>query len=227
MVETWRTDADLLASGADGTPLPVGEVALRRVCSIDSVGEAPVARIPIAGLAGGAPLMVKSAVGRGAAYFLGALPEARSSDLATQGIVLMALVHRALGQAADALGSDEQQDARADQRWLEERWTVAASHLPDSLEERGRRAAVLSDGEAFVALNRPLSEDASPMLPEDAFRECLGPLEVVVTSERSGAPGGSLLEEVWRIFLLLVLGGLLLELLLCAPEGGARQEEER
>lgn len=225
-VETWRADADLLASGADGTPLPVGEVALRRVCSIESVGEAPVARIPIAGLAGGAPLVVKSAVGRGAAYFLGTLPEARSSDLATQGIVLMALVHRALDQAADALGSDEQQDARADARWLEERWTVAGSARPDSLEERGRRAAVLSDGEAFIALNRPLSEDASPTLPEDALRECLGPLDVVVTAERAAGSGGSLLEEVWRIFLLLVLGALIAELLLCMPEGGAPRRDE-
>ena len=218
-VKTWRADADLLASGADGTPLPVGEVSLRRVCSIRSVGEAPVARIPLAGLEDGQPLMVKSAMGRGAAYFLGTLPEPRSSDLASQGIVFMALVHRALDQAAAALGSEEQQVASANERWLEDRWSVAASDRPDSLAERGRRAGVLTDGEVFVALNRPLSEDAAPVLPGSVLTESLAPLDVVVTTTRAAAEGGSLLDEVWRIFLFLVLGALLAELLLCSPEG--------
>ncbi len=226
-VKTWRTDADLLASGADGTPLPVGEVALRRVCSIRSVGEAPVARIPIAGLEGGQALMTKSALGRGAAYFLGTLPEPRSSDLATQGIVFMAVVHRALEQAALALGSEEQQVASASERWLEERWSVAASDRPDSFAERGRRAGVLTDGEAFIALNRPLAEDTSRSLPEEALTESLAPLDVVVTTTRTATDGGSLLDEVWRIFLLLVLGALIAELLLCSPEGSSpgRSEE--
>ena len=226
-VKTWRADADLLASGADGTPLPVGEIALRRVCSIRSVGEAPIARIPIAGLEGGQPLMVKSAVGRGAAYFLGKLPEARSSDLASQGIVFMALVHRALDQAAAALGSEEQQAAGANERWLEDRWSMVASDRADSLPERGRRAGVLTDGEVFVALNRPLAEDTSPVLPVEALAESLAPLDVVVTTTRVAAEGGSLLDEVWRIFLFLVLGGLIAELLLCTPEGhsAGRKEE--
>ncbi len=223
-VKTWRADADLLASGADGTPLPVGEVSLRRVCSIQSVGEAPVARIPLAGLEGGQPLMVKSAMGRGAAYFLGTLPEPRSSDLASQGIVFMALVHRALDQAAAALGSEEQQVASANERWLEERWSVAASDRPDSLAERGRRAGVLTDGEVFVALNRPLSEDAAPALPGAVLAESLAPLDVVVTTTSAAAEGGSLLDEVWRIFLILVLGALLVELLLCSPEGSPPRE---
>lgn len=226
-VKTWRADADLLASGADGTPLPVGEVQLRRVCSIQSVGEAPVARIPIAGLEGGQPLMMKSALGRGAAYFVGTLPEPRSSDLASQGIVFMALVHRAMDQAAAALGSEEQQVASANDRWLGERWSVAASERADSLSERGRRAAVLTDGEVFVALNRPLSEDASPALPAEALSESLAPLDVVVTTTRVATESGSLLDEVWRIFLFLVLAGLIVELLLCTPEGsGARGGEE-
>ena len=226
-VKTWRADADLLASGADGTPLPVGEVALRRVCSIRSVEDAPVARIPIAGLQGGQALMTKSALGRGAAYFLGTLPEPRSSDLATQGIVFMALVHRALDQAAAALGSEEQQVASASERWLEERWSVAASDRPDSLAERGRRAGVLTDGEVFVALNRPLAEDSSRPLPSEALTESLAPLDVVVTATRTASEGASLLDEVWRIFLLLVLGALIAEQLLCSPEGSApgRSEE--
>lgn len=218
-VKTWRADADLLASGADGTPLPVGEVSLRRVCSIQAVGEAPVARIPLAGLEGGQPLMVKSAMGRGAAFFLGTLPEPRSSDLASQGIVFMALVHRALDQAAAALGSEEQQAASANERWLEDRWSMAASDRPDSFAERGRRAGVLTDGEVFIALNRPLSEDAAPALPGAVLTESLAPLDVVVTTTRAAAEGGSLLDEVWRIFLFLVLGALLAELLLCSPEG--------
>ncbi|MGB0333190.1 MAG: hypothetical protein ACPGPE_15375, partial [Planctomycetota bacterium] len=143
----------------------------------------------------------------------------RSSDLASQGIVFMALVHRALDQAAAALGSEEQQAASANERWLEDRWSMAASDRPDSFAERGRRAGVLTDGEVFIALNRPLSEDAAPALPGAVLTESLAPLDVVVTTTRAAAEGGSLLDEVWRIFLFLVLGALLAELLLCSPEG--------
>ena len=80
---------------------------------------------------------------------------------------------------------------------------------------------MLTDGEAFVALNRPLAEDASRSLPEEALTESLAPLDVVVTTTRTATAGGSLLDEVWRIFLFLVLGALIAELLLCAPEGSA------
>ncbi len=101
---------------------------------------------------------------------------------------------------------------------------MAASDRSDSLAERGRRAGVLTDGEAFVALNRPLSEDAAPALPAAVLAESLAPLDVVVTTTRAAAEGGSLLDEVWRIFLLLVLGALLAELLLCSPEGSPPRE---
>ncbi len=134
-------------------------------------------------------------------------------------------MHRALDQASSALGSEEQQVASDNERWLEERWSVAASGRTDSLAERGRRAGVLTDGEVFVALNRPLSEDASPARPESVLVESLAPLDVVVTTTRAAAEGGSLLDEVWRIFLFLVLGALLAELLLCSPEGSPPRED--
>ena len=79
-------------------------------------------------------------------------------------------------------------------------------------------------GGALVSRADALSEDAAPALPGAVLAESLAPLDVVVTTTSAAAEGGSLLDEVWRIFLILVLGALLVELLLCSPEGSPPRE---
>ena len=71
--ETWRADDDLLATGADGTPIPVGEVELYRWCEIDVDGSSYTHQT-LASLPGAQRLLVRAGTALGGAYFLGTWP---------------------------------------------------------------------------------------------------------------------------------------------------------
>ncbi|MEL6429618.1 MAG: BatA domain-containing protein [Planctomycetota bacterium] len=228
---SWREDDDLLRTGDDGTPLPVGELEVQRRAPIlvetdaDVTADAGDARsmspaVTLAELKGGAPLLVRT--GAGLCYFLGVLPTTDSSSLAVSGVVWVGLVQRALEEAAKV---------RARGASLDAAWTLelgAGWRRAIELEggrsalEGGVHAGVLGDGERFVAVNRPLDEDRSGLEPGDALRALFGDVEVVV-EEGAGGTGG-LAQEIWRLFLALALAGLVLEALLCAPEGEAARE---
>ncbi len=233
--ETWRADGDLLRTGADGTPLPVGEVELRRYCSIESKarsapGAAPdgeAAHLTLAALSGGRRVLVRATSSSGGVYFLSVLPTSDSTNLASQGLVLVALVQRALQAAANERGSELQREAGpAD--WIDESWRVAAvTGQPSAgLFERSLRAGILTDGQSFVALNRPLSEDESPPQTVSALEELFGGVDVVATETARGQAEPGLLEEVWKVFMLLAVIALIAEALLCITEGSSRAQQK-
>lgn len=229
---TWAADDDLLASGLDGVPLPMGEVEIRRWCGIAAAADedAPPLRT-LAALEDGDSLLARSSREGGGVWFLGLLPTAESSNLATQGIVLVAMVQRMIEQGARSRGSGAQQDTGpADWLTAGGGWTLA-SQLEGgaTLADVELHAAVVTDGETFVARNRPLAEDVSAPGATEAIRDVFGGLDVVV-EEASGsggvASGSGLLEEIWRLFLVLALAGLLAEALLCSTEGDAPRRTE-
>lgn len=225
-VETWRGDDDLLRAGDDGTPIPVGDLDLRRSRALRA--EEGVDLVDLARLTGGAALLARA---RGAAadveqsgrvYFLATLPTPDASDLADQGVVWLAIVQRALRLASEARDGGAQRTAGADAPTGAE-WR-AATELPEGASsfDRARFAGVLTDGERYVAVNRAAAEDAALLAPADAVTEALDGVDVVAVEDRGDAGGGDgLLEEVWRLFMALALVGLLVEALLCFREGDA------
>lgn len=219
--ETWRADDDLLATGADGTPLPVGEVELYRWCSMD-VESAEHTHQTLASLAGAERLLVRAGTPAGGAYFLGTWPTPDSGNMASQGIVLVAMVQRAVDLAARSQRSGAWRDAGA-ALGLGPGWRPAEGVDGASLADLDLRAGVVTDDVALLALNRPESEDLAPAQPASALAELFGDVDVVADESRGAAAdeGGGLLEEVWRVFMALALVGLLVEALLCATEGDA------
>lgn len=221
--ETWRADDDLLRTGEDGTPLPAGETEIYRWCGVEldpGEGEDAFAHQTLASLPGPEALLVRASSPKGGVYFLGTWPTVEASNLASQGIVFVALVQRAIALAARSQQGLSQRDAGTS---LDESWRQA-SELADgaSLFERDVNAGVLTDGERFLALNRPESEDVSAIQPISAIEGLFGDLDVVVEEARGAAREESgLLEEIWRVFMILALVGLLAEALLCASEGDA------
>lgn len=218
---TWRTDDDLLRDGEDGTPLPVGELELRRTCSIVEDADAGRATIALASLESGAPLLSRAVTPRGGVYFLGVLPTPDSSDLASQGVVLVAVVRRALEEALQQRGSETQRTTGPDSRWQSGEWRAADPLSQDTPPaDRGLRGGVLRNDDAFVALNRPDTEDASPLEDPAALRAVFGEVDVVV-ADAEGEDDGGLVEEIWRLVLAMVLVALIGEQLLGWSEGSA------
>ena len=224
-VETWRGDDDLLRAGDDGTPIPVGDLDLRRARRIEAADEVDL--VHLARLTGGTPLLARARSdaggGRtGRAYFLATLPTPDASDMAEQGVVWLATIQRALRLAADARGGGAQRTAGADAPTGSD-WRVATD-LPEgaSTFDRARYAGVLTDGARFVALNRSPDEDTSVLAAADSLAGALEGVEVIAADDRAGAgDGDGLLEEVWRLFMALALVGLIAESLLCFREGDA------
>ena len=206
-VETWRDDSDLLAKAADGRALPVGKLRFSKYSKLRSDG------IALARFANGDPLVVRINTAKGGLYALATTPDPDRSNLATNGIVLIALVQRAIENAVRARRLGGQVDAGADIGALDQ-WSPAEKATGLS-NERGLTAGVLvNKAGRMLALNRPAAEDRSPLLAAAAVKALFGDLPVVVSEENRDEAEASLLDEIWRAFMVLVALGLFVEALL-------------
>ena len=207
---SWRADEGLLASTLAGTSLPVGEVRVARVCAASGEGTA------LASLSDGSPLLLRAA--RDGVSFLATTPAPRDSDLAAGGIVLYALVQRAIDRGIGRLSSARQADAGtallergdADSSWRR----VAGTAAPSS--EAGFHGGVFESRGRLVAVNRPAGEDAAAVVPDDEIDRLFDGTTFNRVRQRAGAAGG-VVEEVWRTFLVAMLLALAAEGMLSLP----------
>ena len=211
-VEWWRTDDDLLANTRDGSPLAVGKLEIGRICGI--VGDG----VPLARVGGQGPLLLRSLGRNGNAYFLGTLPGSSSSSLARDGVVMYALLQRALNQGAATLGTAQQRYASANVLGDDPtKWKLVApddaSVLPQNLP---LRAGIVSSGDRLVALNRPPGEDQPATLASSDLNDLFSGLDFHVVNSTLES-GRSLTNEVWRTFLFFAALALVGEELLCMP----------
>ena len=78
-------------------------------------------------------------------------------------------------------------------------------------------AGVYQGGEKLLAINRSVDEDTGTIVPAERVESLFANLDfdrVNQTAENST----SLIQEVWRLFLILVLLALIAEALLCIPK---------
>ncbi len=224
LAEWWRADDGLLANTRDKKALPVGEIAFQRWCTLQ--GRAlPMARLDES--QGRAPLLLQNPRddAEGGCYFLTTWPGPGSSSLARDGVVLFALLHRALNEGAATLGRAQQRTASAKALGDQvDAWrSIDESHPTLSLD-RPLRAGVVSHAstDVQVALNRPAGEDDPRTLNAAVLEELFTGLDWRLL-ERTLENEKSLTSEVWRTFLLLMAAALIIEALLCMP---ARRREE-
>lgn len=215
-VEWWRNDTGLLANTRAGSALPMGELEVVRHCEI--VGEG----VPIARLAAHDPLLVRAAGAEGgSASFLGTLPGPNSSSLARDGVVMFAMLHRALNAGALTLGKAQQRIAGRAALGNDDaiaKWRPVGLAKTEAVvnETLPLRAGVLESGDKLAALNRPLSEDQAATLGATTLDELFAGLDyrrIEDTVENSRG----LTSEVWRTFLIAAALFLLGEALLCMP----------
>ena len=211
-VEWWRNDADLLANLRDGSALPVGTLEINRRCAIAGDG------VPLARVTGRQPLLMRAAPGQGggAVYFLGTLPG--TSSLARDGVVMFALLHRALNQGALTLGRAQSRVAGVGALGTDPtQWqSVEEGAANRFVEDLPLHAGVYASGDRLVALNHPPSEDVPQALTTAQLNELFAGLDFQVLADTL-ENSRSLTNEVWRTFLIVVAAALLGEALLCMP----------
>jgi len=214
----WRGDEGLLAATAAGKSLPVGELQVRRVCGIVGEGTA------LATLPDDVALLSRAAID--GVTFLATTPAPRDSDLAAGGIVLYALLQRAIDDGMGRLLAARQVDAGRSEPaspsgastegnarsadWRQ----VAGPPAPSS--EGGFHAGVYELAGRLLAVNRPPAEDEATVVADAEVDRLLAGVPLTRFRRRAGE-SANLVEEVWRMFLVGVLLALVAEGLLSLP----------
>jgi hypothetical protein len=244
---TWRTDQDVLANTLSGAALPVGELAIRRSCGLaGAAGNGPAAAtdragsdsLPLAMLPGGGMLLARSvaadlrgipeagsrgiltagsrgiltAGSRGGVLFCATTPLARDSSLASEGVVLYSLVQRSIDRGLEVLSRARLVEAGGPDAPPATAGRIAGSGVGEPAEQAGVYA--VADG--LVAVNRPAAEDAAAIEPDDRVDELFGGLSFARISGTAGSTD-SLVQEIWRAFLIAMVLALIAEGLLSLP----------
>jgi hypothetical protein len=219
-LETWRGDEDLLARTESGAPLPVGALQIHKYRGIS--GELTA----LASLKGGAPLLARATTNHGAAYFCATTAAPGDSSLATGGVVLYVMVQRALAAGASVLGTTRQLVAGEPPRDERLDWTrVEGSEEALSTEYPAHRG-IYQSGERLLAVNRSAAEERSPALADTRVAALFSGLDYARVDDTAGS-ASSLIQEIWRLFLITMMTAMVAEAALCLPRKAPRTEAPR
>jgi hypothetical protein len=209
--EQWRSDEDILANTLASGALPVGELEVQRSCGL--VGDI----VPLAALADGLPLVARVPDVRGI-YFCSTLPRPRESSLAREGIVLYALLQRLIERGLEPLAGARQLDAgpTANAVLTDGRWARLAGPAGGASTEAASQAGVSESAGRLVAVNRPLAEDLAPIASSERIDGLFRGLAYTRVEGRAGR-GDSIVQEIWRAFLIAMLLALVGEGILSLP----------
>ncbi len=209
-VETWRGDQDILANTQSGAALPVGQLRIRRCCTLE--GE----WTPLASLKGGRLLLARLPTNRGGVYFCTTTPDAGDSSLAVNGVVLYVFVQRALAAGAAVLGQTRQLVAGNVALEQPTTWRQVVGAADAISTDYAHHAGVYMAGEKLLAVNRSTAEDQAPVLTDDRVAELFKGLNFTRVDDRAGSLLG-LIQEIWRPFLVVMIISMLVEAGLCMP----------
>ncbi len=211
-VESWRRDEDLLALTQSGAALPVGQLQVRRACGL-SGGELTA----LATLKGGAPLLARAETGGGAAYFCTTTAAGGDSSLASGGVVLYVMVQRAMAAGAVALGTTRQLTAGESTRDDSTRWERVAGGDEAISTEYAAHRGIYTSGGRLLAVNRSAPEESAAVLADRRVDELFRGLDYSRVDDRAGSLS-SLIQEIWRMFLIAMLVAMVIEAALCLPK---------
>lgn len=204
--ENWRRDEGPFRDGQDGTALPVGLLrAIKRQPLV-----APNDGVSLANWEDGEPLLLRKVIGNGTAHFLTTLPDYTWSDLEQTALHLV-VVQRLIEAGAQRLNETS---LTADRSRTGTATLVNAS-LPGATYPLNA-GIYRPDGSdpAPIALNLPESELSLAKLEPSEIKDTLLPDTPVSFFEHKTEGDSSLLQEIWRPFLLAMLLLLLAEALL-------------
>lgn len=210
-VETWRGDQDLLSHTRSGAALPVGQLKIKRHCTLSG------AFTTLAALRDGDPLLARVSTDRGGVYFLATTPAPGESSLASSGVVLYIMVQRALAAGAEVLQNTRQLVAGSPREGMPTSWRPLAGAEDVLSTDYSFHRGLYSVGDGLLAVNRSKEEDHAAVLTDARVDELFGGLDFVRVNSDAG-DANSLIQEVWRLFLAAMMIALMVEAGLCLPK---------
>lgn len=210
-IESWRGDQGLLANAMSGEALPVGDLQVKRYCAISGESTA------LASLRDGAPLLARATTDRGGVYFCATTPAPSDSSLAADGVVLYVAVQRAVASGAEVLGNTRDLIAGPPPAGLPSVWQrLSGAEAALSTEYPFHQGAYAAD-ERLMAVNRAAAEDRATVLADTRVAGLFRGLDFARVDDRAGSVK-SLVQEIWRVFLVGMIVAMLCEAILCLPK---------
>ena len=214
---SWRGDAGLLSNAQSGAPLPVGALTVRRYCELR--GDVT----DLATLDGGDTLLGHVPTPHGGLYGLATTADAADSSLGRDGVVLYVAIQRALAAGAARQGTTRHIDAGHDGGDSSDWKRLAGAEMAMS-NQYYHHAGVFQHDDRLVAINRSAEEDDQTTLNEDQTDSLFAGLDFV-RLDGTGTHSDSLVQEIWRLFVLLMLAAMVAEAWLCLPNRTAAAKE--
>ncbi len=210
--DRWRRDTDLLRDTESGDALPVDELHVRKVCGLDAR-----TATSLASLSDGTSLVCRAATDSGHVYFLNTLPKSECSTLADDGVVLYAMIQRALSEGSGSMGDVQSIDAGTDAPRDLENWeSLTDDRNIVVATDRSQHAATYRFQYRWIAINRSLAEDDPATLDEQTVQSLVGVASTRVQRDKLDSQS-DLVRELWRWFAIAMVMALLTEAYLTLP----------
>ncbi|MCA9211907.1 MAG: BatA domain-containing protein [Planctomycetales bacterium] len=212
-IEAWRDDSGLWANSDAGKPLPVNRLTVREYREL--IGEGVIS----ARLRGNKPLLLQKPTDAGGVYFCATLPQEPYSNLAREGIVLFAMVQRALDQGVQRLVQSQLGVVGDRVASAEGKQWKHVDGWPEGLLSTQQKfvAGIYEIGDKLIARNRPQSEDVGGPIPDNELNRLFDGLEYSVVQD-TVQKSNSLVSEIWRLFVAVLIVALIVEAALCLPD---------
>lgn len=213
-IAQWQNDSQLLSNTLNGAPLPLGQLGIRRICSVIGALE------PLATLPDGQPILAaieskQDEASPSSLYVSTTTPSDRDSTMAGDGVVLYVAVQRLLAQGSLRVATVKQAVAGVDRGLMSEMPELRAGEETAPSTEYGMHAGVYDDSGTWIALERGKSEEAPQQIDDSVLGTLFGDLSWAKVGV--GRATSRLVQEIWRWFAIAMVTALLLEAILCLP----------
>lgn len=214
-MDRWKTDSDLLAHAMDGTTLPLGELRILRFCGIKNLSSEMQV---LARLSNGEPFLSKYVHGDGAIYMCATSPDPEWSDLSSSGIVLYAMIHRALNMGTDKRQGQNMRFAGEVTSTNIYTWhRIAGSEQTSTLENASTAGVYMDNRGEYVAINRSPNEAQSPYIGVEKVELLFENIPLQILGRGQESTDSDVIQEIWRVCLLSMVAFLLVESWLSFP----------
>lgn len=211
-VQQWRNDSELLGNTMNGAPLPVGQLGIKRMCRLQ--GEGTV----LAAIKEDLPLLMRidsKGSEKNGVYVCTTTPSMRDSTLAVDGIVMYISIQRVLSAGAARIGTTRTVSVGQLSPSTFDHATQEAGDGVALSNQYAEHAGVYRDGELLIAQNRIVDEDSGRIVNGESLSALFGNL--TWSRIEAGATANSLVQEIWRWFVIIMLAALMIEAALCIP----------
>lgn len=211
-IDQWRGDDDLLAATRSGASLPVGELQMKGYAVWKGEG------VNLATFSTGEPWLIRVPTDQGGVYFCSSSTSPDTSNVARNGVVVYAMIQRALDAGMGSLGNTrsvvagESTLANGDSNWQR-----LAGDENTLSTEFAFHSGVYQINDRLIAINRSAAEDRPAVLADEKVKDLFEGLDFSRVDTQADA-ASSIVQEIWRLFLVAMIIAMIVEAALCVPK---------